>query len=123
MPRYAAIDIGSNSIRMLAAEVVGGSPLKTLASARQVTRLGEGVFRTGRIAAGALELCCNVLGQMAAEYRAVGVIGVRVVGTSALRDAGNQEEFLKRATDVLQTHVEVISGQEEARLIHLGLQS
>jgi exopolyphosphatase/guanosine-5'-triphosphate,3'-diphosphate pyrophosphatase len=123
MPRYAAIDIGSNSIRMLAAEVVGGSPIKTLASSRQVTRLGEGVFRTGRISQSAMELCANVLAQMAAEYRAAGVIGVRAVGTSALRDASNQDEFLKRASEALQAPVEVISGQEEARLIHLGVQS
>jgi exopolyphosphatase/guanosine-5'-triphosphate,3'-diphosphate pyrophosphatase len=123
MPRYAAIDIGSNSIRMLAAEVVGGSPLKTLASSRQVTRLGEGVFRTGRIGQSAMELCVNVLAQMAAEYRAVGVIGIRAVGTSALRDASNQDEFVKRASEALQAPVEVISGQEEARLIHLGVQN
>ena len=123
MPRYAAIDIGSNSIRMLAAEVVGGSPIKTLVSSRQVTRLGEGVFRTGRISQSAMDLCSNVLTQMSADYRAVGVIGVRAVGTSALRDAGNQEEFLKRASEALQAPVEVISGQEEARLIHLGVQS
>src|SRR5207253_6842797 len=77
MPRYAAIDIGSNSIRMLAAEVIGGSPLKTLASSRQVTRLGESVFRGGRVSQSAMDLCSNVLAQMAAEYRAVGVIGVR----------------------------------------------
>src|SRR6202163_3301065 len=108
---------------MLAAEVVGGSPLKTPASSRQVTRLGEGVFRTGRISQSAMELCSNVLAQMATEYRAVGVIGVRAVGTSALRDAGNQDEFLKRASEALQAPVEVISGQEEARLIHLGVQS
>ena len=108
---------------MLAAEVVGGSPIKTLASSRQVTRLGEGVFRTGRISQSAMELCANVLAQMAAEYRAAGVIGVRAVGTSALRDAGNQDEFLKRASEALQAPVEVISGQEEARLIHLGVQS
>ena len=90
---------------MLAAEVVGGSPLKTLASSRQVTRLGEGVFRTGRISQTAMELCCNVLAQMAAEYRAAGVIGIRAVGTSALRDASNQDEFLKRASDALQAAV------------------
>src|SRR5260370_18660684 len=123
MPRCAGIDIGGNSIGMLGAEVVGGSPLKPLASSRQVTRLGEGVFRTGRISQSALDLCCNVLAQMAAEYRAVGVIGVRAVGTSALRDAGNQEEFLKRASEALQAPVEVISAQEEAQLIHLGVQS
>ena len=122
MPRYAAIDIGSNSIRMLAAEVVDGSPVKTLASARQVTRLGESVFRTGKVSPGAMDLCSNVLAQMAAEYRAAGVVGVRAVGTSALRDASNQDEFLKRAAAVLESPVEVISGQEEARLIHLGVQ-
>src|SRR5437867_1576069 len=123
MPRYAAIDIGSNSIRMLAAEVVGGSPIKTLVSSRQVTRLGEGVFRTGRISQGAMDLSCNVLAQMSAEYQRVGVIGVRALGTSALRDAGNRDDFLKRASEALQAPVEVISGQEEARLIHLGVQS
>src|SRR5579863_564106 len=85
MPRYAAIDIGSNSIRMLAAEVMTGSPPKTLASSRQVTRLGEGVFRGGRISQTAMDLCSNVLTQMSGEYRACGVIGVRAVGTSALR--------------------------------------
>src|SRR6185436_12567587 len=123
MPRYAAIDIGSNSIRMLAAEVVPGSPSKTLASSRQVTRLGESVFRTGKISQSAMDLCSNVLAQMAEEYRGVGVVGVRALGTSALRDASNQEEFLQRAADALQAPVEVISGQEEARLIHLGVQS
>src|SRR5882724_9861506 len=123
MPRYAAIDIGSNSIRMLAAEVVGGTPLKTLASSRQVTRLGEGVFRGGRISEGAMELSCSVLVQMAAEYKAAGVVGVRALGTSALRDASNRDEFLKRASEAIGASVEVISGQEEARLIHLGVQS
>jgi exopolyphosphatase/guanosine-5'-triphosphate,3'-diphosphate pyrophosphatase len=123
MPRYAAIDIGSNSIRMLAAEVVDGSPMRTLASSRQVTRLGESVFRTGRISQSAMDLCSSVLGQMVAEYRSVGVIGVRALGTSALRDAGNRDEFLKRASEALQAPVEVISGQEEARLIHMGVQS
>src|SRR5436190_1194288 len=123
MPRYAAIDIGSNSIRMLAAEVVSGTPLKTLASARQVTRLGESVFRGGRISEGAMELSCSVRVQMAAEYKAAGVVGVRALGRSALRDASNRDEFLKRASEASGASVEVISGQEEARLIHLGVQS
>src|SRR5713226_8996710 len=113
MPRYAAIDIGSNSIRMLAAEVVPGTPFKTLASSRQVTRLGGSVFRNGRISQSAMELSCSVLSQMAAEYKDVGVVGIRAVGTSALRDANNQDEFLGRASEALQAPIEVISGQEE----------
>ena len=56
MPRYAAIDIGSNSIRMEAAEVVDGAPPRILASEREVTRLGESVFRTGRFTEDAIEL-------------------------------------------------------------------
>jgi exopolyphosphatase/guanosine-5'-triphosphate,3'-diphosphate pyrophosphatase len=108
---------------MLAAEVVDGSPFKPLASSRQVTRLGESVFRTGRISQSAMDLCSGVLSKMAEEYRGVGVVGVRALGTSALRDASNQDEFLQRAADALQAPVEVISGQEEARLIHLGVQS
>jgi len=123
MPRYAAVDIGSNSIRLLAAEVVSGMPRKTLASSRQVTRIGEGVFRTGRVSQSAIDLSCNVLAQMAADYKAAGVVGIRALGTSALRDAINQEEFLERASQALQAPIEVISGQEEARLIHLGVQS
>lgn len=108
---------------MLAAEVVSGGPSKTLTSSRQVTRLGESVFRNGRISQSAMDFSCNVLSQMAADYKAAGVVGVRALGTAALRDASNREEFLERASAALQARVEVISGQEEARLIHLGVQS
>ncbi|MEO7651622.1 MAG: Ppx/GppA family phosphatase, partial [Bryobacteraceae bacterium] len=123
MPRYAAVDIGSNSIRMLAAEVMPGASSRTLASSRQVTRLGESVFRSGRISQAAMDLSCNVLASMAQEFRRAEVIGIRAVGTSALRDASNRDEFIRRASAALETHVEVISGQEEARLIHLGVQT
>ena len=60
---------------------------------------------------------------MAAAYRKLDVLAVRVVGTAALRDARNQAEFLARASSILGTPVEVISGLEEARLVHLGVQS
>jgi exopolyphosphatase/guanosine-5'-triphosphate,3'-diphosphate pyrophosphatase len=120
---YAAIDIGSNSIRMEAAEVAATGALKVVASDRQVTRLGESVFRTGRISPAAIEFACNVLASMAQKYKAVNVVAVRAVGTSALRDAGNKDEFLRRASDVLGAHVEVISGLEEARLIYMGVQA
>src|SRR5208283_2451459 len=77
MPRYAAIDIGSNSIRMEAAEVVPGSPTRILASEREVTRLGESVFRTGVVSEDAMRASCTVLARMAALYRRLEVIGVR----------------------------------------------
>lgn len=123
MPRYAAIDIGSNSVRMEAAEVTSGAPAKILASDRQVTRLGESVFQTGRISPESIDFVCGVLAQMAHTYKRLDVVGVRAVATAAVRDASNQQEFLDRVSQAIGGSVEIISGLEEARLIHLGVQS
>jgi exopolyphosphatase / guanosine-5'-triphosphate,3'-diphosphate pyrophosphatase len=123
MARYAAIDIGSNSIRMEAAEVVAGDTPRVLASERDVTRLGQSVFQNGRISEESMALTCSVLARMAAVYRALDVVGVRAVGTASVRDARNQAEFLERASAAIGSPVEVISGREEARLIEKGVQS
>jgi len=121
MPRYAAVDIGSNSVRMLAAEVDNSGHTRVLAEERDVTRLGASVFQYGRISEDASELACEVLSRMAQTYRKLDVLAVRAVATSAVRDAGNQHEFLDHASAVLGSRVEIVSGQEEARLIHLGV--
>jgi exopolyphosphatase/guanosine-5'-triphosphate,3'-diphosphate pyrophosphatase len=123
VPRYAAIDIGSNSIRMEAAEVISGQPTRILVSDREVTRLGDSVFRTGFVSEEALQSTCRVLARMAEQYRRLDVAGVRAVATSAIRDTRNQAAFLERASEAAGTPVEIISGREEARLIHLGVQS
>jgi exopolyphosphatase / guanosine-5'-triphosphate,3'-diphosphate pyrophosphatase len=123
MPRYAAFDIGSNSVRMLAAETGPGVPTTILAAERQVTRLGAGVFQDGRIPAETMQFVCENLARMAQVYRRLEVIGVRAVATSAVRDANNQHEFVEKASSALGTPVEIISGPEEARLIHLGVQA
>src|SRR5689334_3578081 len=112
MARYAAIDIGSNSIRMEAAETIPGAPPKILASDRFVTRLGESAFRTGKVSPEAMDLVSKVLGDMAQQYRKLEVVGVRAVATSAVRDAANQEEFLAKASEAIGVPVEIISGQE-----------
>ena len=122
VPRYAAIDIGSNSIRMEAAEVAAGQPARVLASDREVTRLGESVFRSGAVSEEALAATCAVLARMAVLYRKLDVVGVRAVATSAIRDTKNQRDFLERASAAAGTPVEIISGREEARLIHLGVE-
>ena len=123
MPRYAAIDIGSNSVRMQAADVLPGGETRVLAADREVTRLGASVFSSGRIDDDAMELVCGVLRRMAEAYAGLDVVGVRAVATSAVRDASNQAEFIARASEALGAPVEIISGPEEARLIHLGVQS
>src|ERR1041385_7976623 len=108
---------------MEAAEVIAGQPARILASDREVTRLGESVFRTGSVSEEALQNTCAVLARMAALYRKLAVNGVRAVATSAIRDTSNQREFLARAAEAAGTPVEIISGREEARLIHLGVES
>jgi exopolyphosphatase / guanosine-5'-triphosphate,3'-diphosphate pyrophosphatase len=123
MPRYASVDIGSNSVRMEAAEVVTGQPPRILASERQVTRLGASVFRNGRISQEGMDSICGVLASMSQIYRRLDVMAVRAVATAAVRDASNQQEFIARASASLGTDVEIISGQEEARLIHLGVKT
>jgi exopolyphosphatase/guanosine-5'-triphosphate,3'-diphosphate pyrophosphatase len=123
VPRYAAIDIGSNSVRMLAAEVVPGNPVRILAEDREVTRLGASVFSSGRISDEAASVVTGVLQRMAEAYSKLEVVGVRAVATSAVRDASNQVDFIARASQAAGVPVEIISGPEEARLIHLGVQS
>lgn len=123
MPRYAAVDIGSNSVRMLTADAVPGLPPEILAADREVTRLGSAVFAGGRLSEDAIAAVCNVLRRFAETYSKLNAVAVRAVATSAVRDASNQQEFLDRAAEALGSPVEIISGQEEARLIFLGVQS
>src|SRR5689334_13742573 len=108
---------------MEAAETALGQPARVLASDREVTRLGESVFRSGSVSDEAIQATCTVLARMAGLYRKLDVVGVRAVATSAIRDAHNQKEFLERASQAAGTLVEIISGREEARLIHLGVES
>lgn len=121
MSKYAAVDIGSNSIRMLVAEAAP-APFKELAIDRQVVRLGEGVFRDGKLTERSMAAGLEALRRMSDKIATFDVMAMRVVGTSALRDALNRTEFLDRASAILKSPVEVITGLEEARLIHLGVQ-
>ena len=124
MPRYAAIDIGSNSVRLLVGEYTSPvAPVRSLASERIVTRLGEGVFRSGRITDESISFLCEQLTRMSRLIATKDVQEIRAVATAAVRDANNQHEFIARASTALGHPIEVISGQEEARLIHLGVET
>ena len=98
-----------------------GGPLRVLAAEREVTRLGEGVFRSGRIEDQAMDFLCAQLTRMSQVIAKHDVLALRAVATAAVRDANNQNEFIVRASAALGSAIEVISGQEEARLIHLGV--
>ena len=120
MPTFAAIDIGSNSCRLAIASVQAHH-LKTLHEDREVTRLGESVFETGVISPEAMAVTVKALKRFHKAVQAHVVDKVRVVATSAMRDARNSEAFRAWVKSATGWTVEVISGLEEGRLIHLGV--
>jgi exopolyphosphatase/guanosine-5'-triphosphate,3'-diphosphate pyrophosphatase len=122
MPTLAAVDIGSNSVRLKISRLSGRS-LREIHEDRQVTRLGDGVFRTGLLTPEAIADTVKVLRRFHRTVQQEGADSVRVVATSALRDARNSQAFLEWVRSTTGWKVEIISGLEEARLIHLGLVS
>jgi exopolyphosphatase/guanosine-5'-triphosphate,3'-diphosphate pyrophosphatase len=117
--RVAALDCGTNSIRLLVADVEPSS-LKDVSRRMEIVRLGAGVDRTGLIARDALERTIGALRDYAAEIADLGAERVRMVATSATRDARNRGEFVAAVRAVLGTDPEVISGAEEAALSYAG---
>jgi len=120
MPTFAAVDIGANSVRLKIARLVR-QHLRLVHEDREVTRLGESVFRTGALDPHAMEHTIKVLRRFHRTCQGHGVDSVRVVATSALRDSRNSRAFVDWVRAVTGWRVEVISGLEEGRLIHLGV--
>ena len=122
MPTLAAVDIGSNSVRLKIARLQAGR-LRPLHEDREVTRLGEGVFSSGFLTPESMADTVRVLRRFHRATQQIVTDTVRVVATSALRDARNSQAFLEWVRSATGWRVEIISGVEEARLIHLGLVS
>jgi exopolyphosphatase/guanosine-5'-triphosphate,3'-diphosphate pyrophosphatase len=122
MPTFAAVDIGSNSVRLKIARLLGNR-LQAVHEDREVTRLGDSVFRNGFLSPESIANTVKVLRRFHRAVQNLGVESVRVVATSAVRDARNSRAFLEWVRSTTGWGVEVISGVEEARLIHLGLTS
>ncbi len=120
MPTFAAIDIGSNSVRLKIARLHAGR-LKEIHEDREVTRLGEGVFGGGLLLPEAMSETVRVLRRFNRSIQEAGTDAVKVVATAALRDARNSRAFLEWVRSTTGWTVEIISGLEEARLIHLGI--
>lgn len=117
--RVAAIDCGTNAIRLLIADV-DGDRLTDVVRAMEIVRLGEGVDRTGMLAPAAIERTRLALLGYAAEIAAAGAGKVRMCATSASRDASNAQDFRDMVRGVLGVDPEVITGEEEATLSFLG---
>ena len=119
MTRVAAVDCGTNSIRLLVADVDNGE-LCDLDRRMEIVRLGQGVDRTGRIAPEALRRTLAALEIYARRIRELDASRVRMVATSATRDAANRSDFVEGVVTTLGVEPEVISGAEEAALSYDG---
>ncbi|MEV0442273.1 Ppx/GppA phosphatase family protein [Streptomyces spectabilis] len=121
MTRVAAIDCGTNSIRLLVADAdpVTGR-LVDLDRRMRIVRLGQGVDKTGRLAPEALERTFAACREYAAVIKEHGAQRIRFVATSASRDAENRDEFVRGVLDILGVEPEVISGDQEAEFSFTG---
>ncbi len=116
----AAIDVGTNAVRLELARVLPDGALETLHTERDPVRPGEGLYQSGVIGTEVADRLISTLRRYAALCRRSGA-RVRAVATSALRDAKNKDEIVRRAREEAGLTLEVISGREEARLICLGV--
>ncbi|WP_035748462.1 Ppx/GppA phosphatase family protein [Glycomyces sp. NRRL B-16210] len=116
----AGIDCGTNSIRLLIADVDADGRLHDVVRRMEVVRLGEGVDQTGRLSEAALARTRAALADYTAQIREHDVAAVRMVATSASRDAANAADFEAMVESVLGQAPEVITGDEEARLSFTG---
>jgi exopolyphosphatase/guanosine-5'-triphosphate,3'-diphosphate pyrophosphatase len=123
MSRVAAVDIGTNSVRLLVADVDGSGASATLAPVERlmrITRLGQGVDAARSLHPDAIERTLTVLREYGEVCRRLDVERVRATATSAARDATNRDDFFGPATEALGVRPELLSGDEEARLSFLG---
>ena len=120
--RAAAVDIGTNSVRLLIAEAGAGADggAADVMRRERVTGLGRGADDSGRISGEAMERTGAVLVQYGEDIRRSGAERVRAVATAAVRRASNREAFLERAAGWLGAPVECITGEEEGRLAFAG---
>ncbi|HSB06438.1 MAG TPA: Ppx/GppA phosphatase family protein [Thermodesulfobacteriota bacterium] len=116
--KVASIDIGTNTILLLIAEMEQGE-LKPLFEQETIVRLGEGLQRSGILSPEAMDRGYYTLDQYMEQCRRMGVQKIFAVGTSALRDARNSKEFTDKVKEKLDLSIEIISGEEEAQLSFL----
>lgn len=120
MKKIGAIDIGTNSMRILLAKVENGCIIESFKDLR-TTRIGEDVDRTGELSALAIQRNIQALKEFINIAKREGIRQIPIIATSAVRDAKNREAFIKRAKEEIDAHIDVITGEQEAQLGFLGV--
>jgi exopolyphosphatase / guanosine-5'-triphosphate,3'-diphosphate pyrophosphatase len=119
----AFVDIGTNAVRLLVVRINPNFSYTIVSQEKEVIRLGEEEFKDNQLKPDAIERAIFVCRKFAELSKTYGATEIIAVGTSAIREAKNQSEFLARLKEETELNVQVISGQEEARLIYLGVSS
>ena len=119
-PRFAVIDVGTNSVKFHVAERDADGEWRTVIDRAEVTRLGEGIGERGEIAPAARDRTVTAIGGMADEARGAGAVAIALVGTAGLRAARNRGEVLEAIQARTGLRLTVISGDEEGRLAYLA---
>lgn len=120
MPRRAVIDVGTNSVKLLVADVTDGEVHPAWEGSRQ-TRLGRGLYETGLLSHESLIATAEVVRQYAADARQQGAVTLHIIATSAAREARNAPELIQLLTEASGVVPEVISGEQEARWAFAGV--
>ena len=119
-PRFAVIDVGTNSVKFHVGEREANGGFRRIHDRAEVTRLGDGLERTGRLGAESVERTTDAIAAMAADAGRHGVEAIAVVGTAGLRIAPNASELVDAVRDRAGVEVEVITAEEEARIAYLA---
>ena len=120
--RLAAMDVGTNSVLLLVAEVAAGGRLQPIEDRAVVSRLGQGLVPGGRLRPEAADRTAATIADLAARARQLGAEEIRALGTMGLRLAADADAFIERIAHDCGVAIRVISGDEEARLTYRGAQ-
>lgn len=122
-PRYAVIDVGTNSVKFHIAEAGGDRTFRAVVDRAELTRLGEGLEKSGTIAQAAMERTAQAIAGMAEEARRHRCAAIAAVGTAGLRMARNADEVIEAIRSKTGVSIETISGEEEGRLAFLAVRA
>jgi exopolyphosphatase/guanosine-5'-triphosphate,3'-diphosphate pyrophosphatase len=123
MPRYAVIDVGTNSVKFNISERRTDGTWQVLVDRAEITRLGEGLEKTGEISHDAMARTVSAIAAMAAAAQQNGVTAIAAVGTMGMRTARNSQQFIDAVQQRCGVRIEVIPGEEEGRLAYLAVKS